>query len=278
MIAEVDYAYLSRLLRHTTGLAIGEGKEYLLESRLIPIALSLGLPDVGALIERLRTSPTPDLVRTVCEAMATYESSFFRDGAPFELIRTELVPELMRRRSATRSLRIWCAAASTGQEPYSVAMALADMPLHDWNVEILATDYSRVALGRATAGVYNAFEIQRGMRPDLRERFCTQVGIDWRIHESIRRRVTFAEMNLLHPFDRLGSFDLILCRNVLIYFDVDTRKDVLDRMAATLSPDGYLLLGAAESAIGVTERFARVPEHPTSVYRRPSRPTVSLAS
>jgi chemotaxis protein methyltransferase CheR len=276
MISAVDYAFLGRLLRETTGLAIGDGKEYLLESRLVPIALTLGLPDVGSVVARLRSSPSADLVRAVCEAMATYESSFFRDGAPFDLIRQRLVPELMQRRAANRTMRIWCAAASTGQEPYSVAMALADLPLDGWNVEILATDYSRVALGRARSGIYNTFEIQRGMRSELRQRFCTQVGIDWRIDDSIRQRVSFAEVNLLHPFSHLGSFDLILCRNVLIYFDVDTRKDVLDRMAGALSPDGYLLLGAAESAIGVTEGFARVPEHPTSVYRRVSRPAVSL--
>jgi chemotaxis protein methyltransferase CheR len=277
MICAADYAFLAQLVRDTTGLAVGEGKEYLVESRLVPIAASLGLSNVASLVARLRAAPQPELVRSVCEAMATYESSFFRDGTPFDLLRMEILPDLIRRRRESRCLRIWCAAASTGQEPYSVAMILADFPLHDWNVKILASDYSRSALSRAHEGIYNNFEIQRGLTVQQRNRFFQPHGIDWRIRDSVRERVSFTEVNLLHPFAQLGPFDLVLCRNVLIYFDVETRRDVLERMGSGLAARGYLLLGAAESAIGVTERLVRVPELQTSVYRSCPR-QLSLAS
>jgi chemotaxis protein methyltransferase CheR len=277
MICAVDFAFLSRLLRETTGLAIGEGKEYLVESRLVPLASSLGLPNVAALVARIRTNPDPDLVRSVCEAMATYESSFFRDGTPFDLLRSRIFPELLRANQASRTLSIWCAAASTGQEPYSVAMLLADLPLDGWQVKILASDYSRVALARAREGVYNNFEIHRGLTAEQRTRFFQPAGIDWRIRDSIRQRVSFAEVNLLRPFAHLGRFDLVLCRNVLIYFDVATRRHVLDRMGDGLTPHGYLLLGAAESAIGVTDNFVRVADLQTSVYQVAPARAVSLA-
>jgi chemotaxis protein methyltransferase CheR len=268
MIDAADYSFLASLLNERTGLAIGTGKEYLVESRLRPLAHSRGLPSVSDLVARIRAAPTDHLVRDVCEAMATHESSFFRDGTPFELLRTRILPELVEQRSRERTLRIWSAAASTGQEPYSVAMILDDFPIGDWTVEIVATDYSRVALDRARQGVYTTFEIQRGMTRDQQNRFCVRYGTNWRIRESTRSRVSFSELNLIHTFGHLGTFDLVLCRNVLIYFDVDTRREVLDRIAERLSPTGYLLLGAAESAIGVTERFVRLNDLPSSIYQK----------
>lgn len=268
MISEADYAFLARILQEHAGFAVGPGKEYLIEARLRPVAAELGLSSLQALVDRLRVAPQGEVVRRVCEAMATNETSFFRDGVPFDLLRSTILPELIRRRSASRTLRIWCAAASTGQEPFSVAMLLDDLPLGDWSIEILGTDFSRTALNRARTGVFTTFEIQRGLSDQQRTRFFVPYGEHWRLRDSTRSRVTFAELNLIHSFGHLGHFDLIFCRNVLIYFDIATKRDVLDRLATVLAPTGYLLLGAAESAIGVTDTLQRVGELPASVYQR----------
>jgi chemotaxis protein methyltransferase CheR len=279
MISDADYAFLTGILRDHSGLAVGEGREYLMESRLRPVAVQLGHPTLEELVDRLRCRPEQEVIRLVCEAMATNETSFFRDGVPFELLRSRILPELIRRRAASRSIRIWCTAASFGQEPFSVAMLLEDFPLSDWNVEIIATDFSRPALCRARAGIFTPFEVQRGLSPEQRARFLVRAGVDWRIRDSTRRRVCFTELNLIHSFGQLGEFDLILCRNVLIYFDLRTKRDVLDRMALTLAPEGYLILGAAESAIGITDTFTRLGELPASVYQRSSvREAVGIAS
>jgi chemotaxis protein methyltransferase CheR len=272
MISHADYRYLADLLLVNSGFGVGEGKEYLVESRLLPVAHRLGHADLQGLVDRLRIRLDPEVVRLVCEAMATNETSFFRDQIPFDVLQSRLLPELIRRNSEVRELRIWCAAASFGQEPYSVAMLLDDLALADWKIEIIATDFSRPALQRARTAVYTTFELQRGLSADQRARFFVPHGPDWRLRDSTRGRVTFGELNLIHSFGNLGTFDLILCRNVLIYFDLRIKRDVLERMAACLSPTGYLLLGAAESAIGITEEITRVGELPTSVYRKAPAP------
>jgi chemotaxis protein methyltransferase CheR len=270
VIAPADYQFLTQLLQRTSGLALGPGREYLVESRLTPVAVRFGVPDVAALVARVRATHERELVRAVCEAMATHESSFFRDDTPFTLLRESIVPELLSSRRASRRLRVWCAAASTGQEPYSVAMLLDGMGLAvaGWSVEIVATDFSGAALERARQGVFSDFEVQRGLSPELLGRCFVREGTGWRINDTLRRAVSFRELNLLTPFGSLGTFDLVLCRNVLIYFDVPTKQDVLDRLAATLAPDGYLLLGAAETVTGLTERLVRVPDATGNVFRR----------
>ncbi len=278
MISDADYRLLAGILRDHSGFAVGDGKEYLIESRLRPVAARFGYPSLHELVDHLRVQADPDVVRQVCEAMATNETSFFRDGIPFDLLRSRIIPELIRRRAGSRSIRIWCAAASYGQEPFSIAMLLEDFPICDWNVEILATDFSRPALSRARAGVFSPFEVERGLSADQRTRFLVRDGADWRIRDSTRARVSFAELNLIHSFGQLGRFDLILCRNVLIYFDLRTKRDVLDRMGMTLAPDGYLILGAAESAIGITDSFIRLGDLPASVYTPTPIPTpISIA-
>ncbi len=269
MISRGDYEYLGRLLQEQSGLYLGPGKEYLVEARLGPVAACLGHPTLEGLVRSLRMAPQPLVVKQVCEAMTTNESLFFRDGTPFTLLRDHVLPGLIEARRASRRLRIWCAAASTGQEPYSVAMTLATLvpPLAGWNVEILATDYSRAAIARATAGVYNHFEVQRGLPVSMLLRFFKQRGNDWKISEEMRRAVTFREVNLLDSYAGLGTFDLVFCRNVLIYFDVQTKRDVLERLARVMAPDGYLFLGAAETAVGLTDAVARVASLPASIYR-----------
>ena len=279
MISRADYEYLGRLLQENSGLYLGEGKEYLVEARLGPVAACLGFATLEELVRSLRAAPQPGVVKQVCEAMTTGESLFFRDGAPFTLLRDRVLPDLLEARRATRRLRIWCAAASTGQEPYSVAMTLASLvpPLDGWRVEILATDYSRAAVARARAGVYSHFEVQRGLPVAMLLRHFRQRGDDWQISEEMRRAVTFREANLLDGFAGTGPWDLVFCRNVLIYFDVPTKRDVLERLSRVVAPDGYLFLGAAETAVGLTEAVARVHSLPASIYRgAPSSLPLSL--
>jgi chemotaxis protein methyltransferase CheR len=270
MISAADYQFLVGFLREQSGLALDAGKQYLVESRLTPVAACLGFPDVSALIRELRTGRSAALTKPVCEAMATHESLFFRDNVPFQVLKDHLMPQLISARRTERRLRIWSAAASTGQEPYSIAMAiLNDFPaLEGWNIEILATDYSEQALARARSGVYTHFEVQRGLSIQMLAKYFTRSGTDWQIAERVRRMVTFRQANLLHPFAGMGRFDLVFCRNVLIYFDVPTKCDVLNRLTQVLLPDGYLFLGSAETAVGLTDRLLRVPNAMTSVYQR----------
>lgn len=271
MISADDYSFLSALLRRNSGLALGAGKEYLLESRLPPVALTYGFASLSEMIFTLRTQPHADLVKAVCDAMTTGETFFFRDTVPFDIMRTRLLPEVAERcRKAARPLRIWCSAASTGQEPYSVAMLMAEASgcIAGVRVDVVATDYAAPALNRARRGLFTQMEVQRGLPEKLLRKYFTEGPDGFHIVDEIRRRVTFRELNLTKSFRSMGQFDVILCRNVLIYFDVATKKDVLDRLSTALTPGGYLFLGATESAYGLSDRLARLPEIPTSVHMR----------
>ena len=279
MISPEDYAYLGTLLRTRSGLALGAGKEYLLESRLPPVARAYGFESVPELVTTLRLAPHQELVKAVCDAMTTGETFFFRDTVPFELLRNTILAEVADRcRRASRPLRIWSAAASTGQEAYSVAMLIADMGVQMSGVrcEIVATDFASHALNRARRGLYTQIEIQRGLPERYLRQYFISTNDGYRLGDDIRRRVAFRELNLLESFRSLGQFDIILCRNVLIYFDSITKKDVLERLAAALTPGGYLFLGATETAFGLTDRMLRIPDVPTSLHVR--REDFELAS
>ena len=271
MITSEDYSYLSTLLRTRSGLALGPGKEYLLESRLPPVAKAYGFSSVIELVATLRTGPHRDLVKAVCDAMTTGETFFFRDTLPFELLRTTILPELADRcRRAGRSLRIWSSAASTGQEAYSIAMLLSDMgvQMSGVNVELVATDFATHALNRARRAVFTQIEVQRGLPERYLRQFFINTPDGYRLADDIRRRVAFRELNLLESFRSLSQFDIVMCRNVLIYFDTTTKKDVLERLASSLMPGGYLFLGATETAFGLTDRLVRLPDIPTSLHVR----------
>jgi len=265
-----DYSFLCQILAEGSGLSLGPGKEYLIESRLQPVAQTVGVADVSGLVRELRLRRDRTIERSVCEAMTTNESLFFRDGAPFELLKQRVFPELARARQATRTLRIWSAAASTGQEAYSIAITRTlDAPtLIGYKVEIVGTDLSRAALERARAGVFTHFEVQRGLPIAVLVKCFKKVGDGWQANEDLRQQVAFRELNLLHDFGHLGTFDVIFCRNVLIYFDQPTKALVLGRLARALAPDGYLFLGGAETVLGISEAFERVEGEKTSVYRR----------
>lgn len=271
MITTEDYSYLSALLRTKSGLALGSGKEYLLESRLPPVAKAYGFASVNELVAILRAGPHQELIKAVCDAMTTGETFFFRDTVPFDLLRATILPELAGRcRRAGRALRIWSAAASTGQEAYSIAMLLAEMgvQLSGVRIDVVATDFASHALNRARRGLFTQIEIQRGLPERYLRQFFIKTPDGYRLADDIRRRVAFRELNLLESFRSLGQFDVILCRNVLIYFDSPTKKDVLDRLSSALTPGGYLFLGATETAFGLTERLVRIPDIPTSLHVR----------
>ncbi|HUG62342.1 MAG TPA: protein-glutamate O-methyltransferase CheR [Methylomirabilota bacterium] len=252
-----EYDYLRQFLKARSGLVLSNEKQYLIESRLLPVARKAGLGAIGALVAKLREPTAGALAEQVVEAMTTNESFFFRDKLPFEHFTQLMLPEMMARRATTRRIRIWCAAASTGQEPYSLAMALkeAGPRLAGWRVEIVGTDISNEVLDRAKAGRYSQFEVQRGLPIQLLLKYFTQDGDQWTISPEIRSMVQWRKFNLLDSFASLGQFDIVFCRNVLIYFDQPTKIDVLARVGKTIAPDGYMVLGAAETVIGLTDAF-----------------------
>ena len=273
MITDADYAFLSDLLKRHSGLTLCPGKQYLLESRLPPVAVTYGHADLPALIAALRLGAPAPVVKNVCDAMTTGETLFFRDQKPFTTLEQDVLPlAVTRARAAGRPVRIWCAACSTGQEPYSIAMLLEKMTpqLAGTRVELLATDFSDAALARAKAAVYNQFEVQRGLPVQLLVKHFTPVADGFQLKDEVRRRVTFQSINLLNPFPAMWQFDVIFCRNVLIYFDVATKKDVLERMTRLLYQGGTVFLGGTESTLGVTEALVRTPGQPAGVFCRPS--------
>ena len=252
-----DYDYLRKLLKERSGLVLGGDKQYLVESRLLPVARKAGVSGLAGLIRKLKEAKSESLTVEVVEAMATNESLFFRDKVPFEHFRDTIMPNLLAARARQKRIRIWCAAASTGQEPYSLAMALKEMgsQLAGWRTEILATDLSLDVLEKAKAGIYSQFEVQRGLPIQLLVKYFTQVGEMWQIAPEIRAMVQYRPFNLLHDCGQLGRFDVVFCRNVLIYFDQKTKVEVLERIARVMEPDGYLVLGAAETVVGLTQSF-----------------------
>ena len=257
-----DFEWLRKFLKERSGLTLGADKEYLLESRLLPLTRRNGLTTLGELVARLKTPGNADLVFSVVEAMTTNETFFFRDKIPFDHLRDTILPALIAARAKEKRIRIWCAAASSGQEPYSIAMLLRSMAPHlrGYRVDLLATDLSVAVIERAKQGTYSQFEVQRGLPIRLLVRHFTQAGDTWHIASDIREMVQFRTLNLLQDFAPLGMFDVVLCRNVLIYFDQPTKIAVLERLARQVPQDGYLILGAAETVVGLSEAFRPIPE------------------
>jgi chemotaxis protein methyltransferase CheR len=257
-----DYDFLRKMLKTRSGLVLAAEKHYLVESRLMPIARKHGLFNLTGLVAKLKGPDTEALMVEVVEAMTTNESFFFRDKSPFEQFRETMMPALMAARGASHRIRIWCAAASTGQEPYSLAIALKEMgkDLKGWRVEILATDLSTEVLEKAKSGIYTQFEVQRGLPALMLIKYFAQVGELWQIAPEIRGMVKFLPINLLHDFAHLGRFDLVFCRNVLIYFDQATKTGVLERIADVTERDSFLVLGGAETVVGLTSRFKPITD------------------
>lgn len=252
-----DFDFLRKLLRERSGLMLAAEKQYLAESRLLPVARRNGMVSLNELIERLKTKAPVPLTAQVVEAMTTNETFFFRDKLPFDHFRDTIVPALIAARAREKRIRIWCTAASTGQEPYSLAMLLKGMgaAIAGYRIDIVATDLSGEVLEKAKAGIYSQFEVQRGLPVQLLVKFFDQRGETWELAPELRGMVQFRSLNLLNDFSALGTFDVVFCRNVLIYFDQNCKSAVLERIARQIAEDGYLVLGAAETVIGLTDAF-----------------------
>ena len=263
----LDYEYLRKLLKERSGLDLSADKQYLVESRLVPLARKASLAGIPELVQKMKTGADA-LTAEVVEAMTTNETFFFRDKIPFDHLRETVLPELLQARANRRSLRIWCAASSTGQEPYSIAMCLKEFasPLTGWRVEIVATDLSQGVLEKSKAGIFSQFEVQRGLPIQMLVKYFTQTGELWQLNADIRAMVQHRQLNLLQDFSHLGTFDVIFCRNVLIYFDQDTKTGIFDRLAKVIEPDGVLALGAAETVVGISDAFKPYPDR-RGLYR-----------
>jgi chemotaxis protein methyltransferase CheR len=261
-VTPLDYDFFRKLLKDRSGLVLSPDKQYLVESRLLPVARRSGLAGLSELAQKLKGPNAEPHIVEVVEAMTTNESFFFRDKIPFDHFRDTIVPALMAARVMQRRIRIWCSASSSGQEPYSLAMLLKEMAqaLVGWRIDIVATDISNEVLEKAKSGIYSQFEVQRGLPIQMLVKYFTQVGETWQIAPDIRAMVSFRPLNLLHDFAHLGMFDLVFCRNVLIYFDQPTKVSVLDRLARITERDGYLVLGAAETVVGLTDSFRPVAD------------------
>lgn len=255
-----DFDMFATLLKQRSGLVLTKDKAYLLESRLMPVARKWNMKGLDELANTVRTRKDEALLRDITEAMTTNESSFYRDSKPFDQFRQLVLPRLLETRASKRSIRIWSAACSSGQEAYSLAMLLLDEQarIAGWRIEIVGTDISAEMVERAKSGVYTQFEVQRGLPIQMLVKHFKQNGDKWQISQQIRQMVSFREWNLLQDISALGQFDVVFCRNVLIYFDQPTKTKVLEAIARQMPPDGILYLGGAETVLGITDRFKAV--------------------
>ncbi len=268
-----DFDFLRKLLRERSGLVLSAEKQYLAESRLLPVARKRGLTLLTDLVAELKARPNCNMAVEVVEAMTTNETFFYRDKIPFENFRALMMPALISAREREKRIRIWCAACSSGQEPYSLAMALKEMgpAIAGYRIEIIATDLSGEVLERAKEGLYSQFEVQRGLPIQQLLQHFGQVGDRWQISPSIRAMIQFRTLNLLNDFSPLGTFDVVFCRNVLIYFDQETKVGVLNRIAKQVPDDGYVVLGAAETVVGLTDALKPLPDRRGLYAPNPAR-------
>lgn len=268
-ITTAEFDYVRDLVRQRAAIVLDPGKEYLVESRLGQLARQQGIESISVLVEQLRRPNAAELESQVVEAMTTNETSFYRDIHPFEALRTTVLPELIKRRSSERILNIWSAACSTGQEPYTIAMLIKEHfpEIAGWTVRILATDLSTEVLDKAREGRYAQIEVNRGLPAPLLVKYFDRAGMGWQVKPDLKRMVDFRPMNLITPWPSLARMDLVFLRNVLIYFDVDTKRQILGRVAQHLRPDGYLFLGAAETTVNVHDGFERVQIEKAGCYR-----------
>ena len=255
-----DFTYFSKWLKDRTGLVLGTDKMYLIESRLTPLLRKWNMGSFDSMMAALRKGDDA-VQREVSDAMMTHESFFYRDIKPFELFKRDVLPRLLTARAARKHLRIWSAACSTGQEPYTLSMILKEegARLAGWKIDIIATDIAREIIERAKQGIYTQFEVQRGLPIQMLMKYFKQNGDKWQINQDVRNSVQYREFNLLNDPRVLGTFDVVFCRNVLIYFDQGTKGGVLNRIARTMEPDGVLYLGGAETVIGICDAFAPLP-------------------
>jgi chemotaxis protein methyltransferase CheR len=268
-LSAADFSFVAMLVNDRSAVVLEPGKEYLVQSRLSPLVPKHGCENLAELIERLRKHPNEVLVREVVEAMVTTETTFFRDIHPFDVIRRTLIPQLVERRQSSRSLNIWCAACSSGQEPYSLAILLKESfpQLAGWRLNLWATDISEQMLERSRAGRYSQLEVNRGLSAAYLLKYFRQEGTDWILQDAVRNMVTFSRLNLTGPWPAMPKWDIILLRNVMIYFNDATKRSILERVDRSLATDGFLLLGGAETTINLVNSFERVESLKSGFYR-----------
>lgn len=269
MIA-ADFNYVCGFVRNESAIVLEPGKEYLVESRLLTLARKEGIPSIDDLVSKLRSAPDNTLQRKVVHAMTTNESSFFRDIHPFEALKKHILPELIARREKERQLSIWCGAASSGQEPFTVMMILAEHfpQVLSWDLKFVATDLSTEILNRAKSGRFSQLEVNRGLPASLLVKYFTRQGTEWEFSEALRKRVVFQELNLVKDWPMMLPADIVYLRNVLIYFDVETKKAILGKVRRMLRPGGTLFLGGAETTMNLDDGFACVLKDRTSCYQQ----------
>jgi chemotaxis protein methyltransferase CheR len=261
-----NYRFLQEHVHSQVGIVLEDNKHYLFESRLAPIVKQHGLRSINDLCMVLRAKRDVDLAHQVVEAMTTNETYFFRDPAQYEAIRTVLLPRLKEEKQDTRNLRFWSAASSTGQEAYSLAMLLLENGLQEWNIQIFGTDFSDKMVERARSGTYQQIEVNRGLPAAMLVKYFRRCGLDWQLSDVVRRMVRFETIDLRKSMRTLGPFDLVFCRNVMIYFDNDTKRNIMKEIHSTLCRGGWLLLGGAETATSLEERFERLAVGNVTVY------------
>lgn len=266
---EKDLIYLRDLILTRSGIVLEPEKDYLLQSRLEPVAKAAGLGTLGELAEKLRTTPSGPLHEKVVEALTTNETSFFRDLHPFEAFKETVLPDIIKNRATSRSIVLWCGASSSGQEPYTVAMMIREHfpEVATWNITFLATDLSSQMLEKCREGKYSQLEVNRGLPANLLMKYFDKKGMSWIIKPELRNMITFQQLNLTGAWPPMAKVDIVWLRNVLIYFDVEMKKSILQKVRDVMQPDGYLFLGGAETTMNLDEHFVRVPLHSTSCYQ-----------
>ena len=258
-LATADFGFIKTLLQTSAGNVLESQRDYMVETRLQGVAEKVGLRSVQALINKMRDGGNESLIRVVVESLVNNETMFFRDITPFDIMREKVLPEMIQSQRQDRTLNIWSAASSSGQEPYSIAMLLLENfpSLMDWQVRILGTDCSQNILSRAQQGKYSQIEVNRGLPARYLVKYFERVGVSWQLKGPVRQMVNFSEVNLVTMWPPLPRMDVIFMRNVLIYFDVETKREVLAQVERQLRPGGYLFLGAAETTINLSAAFER---------------------
>lgn len=268
-ISAENYAFLQRYIYQESGIVIDAGKNYLIESRLLPIVKQENLSTLNDLCSLLRATAPLQLKSRVVESMTTNETLFFRDLSVFDALQKDILPKMIEARRSVRRLSIWSAAASSGQEAYSIAMLLKEFGLEGWKVQIFGTDLNQQILDKAAAGRYLQIEVNRGLPAKYLVKYFTRAGLDWQISDALRAMVKFQRFDLRTSMSSFGPFDLIFCRNVLIYFDVETKKQILASLRRTMNPGGLLALGAAETTINLDSAYTRVVHGAATFYQVP---------
>lgn len=264
------FDFVRQLVLVKSAIVLEAGKEYLVESRLGPVAKTHGFGTIDEFVTAMASTAFCPMHRDTIEAMTTNETSFFRDIHPFDALKKVIIPDLMVKKAATRQLNIWCGAASSGQESYSVAMLLRDNfpALRDWKLTFIATDLSNAILAKARSGRYSQLEVNRGLPAPLLVKYFKKDGLEWQITDELRHVIDFRELNLIEKWPRMPTVDLVMMRNVLIYFDVPTKRQILKNVRSVMSPHAYLLLGGAETTMGLDEQFERMQIDKGVAYRQ----------